>query len=153
MRYASASTQKPSGIGKPACPRRARFAALGPNRSASAASADVDGTMSECIDILQVDLVCCPVDSYAKSLQFSKDRICGGSPDERFAIGIVIGYEMIDAFNQFADRTERTTTDGAACDKCKEALDQIQPRAVSRHEVQIPARTCGQPRLDLGMFG
>src|ERR1700681_201643 len=56
MRYASASTQKPSGIGKPACPRRARVAALGPNRSASTASADVDGTMSECIDILQVDL-------------------------------------------------------------------------------------------------
>src|SRR6202790_5336746 len=56
MRYALASTQKPSGMGKPAYPRRARFAALGPNRSASAASADVDGTMSECIDILQVDL-------------------------------------------------------------------------------------------------
>src|SRR2546423_14959409 len=56
MRYASASTQNPSGMGKPACPRRARFAALGPNRSASAASADVDGTMSECMDILQVDL-------------------------------------------------------------------------------------------------
>src|ERR1700674_529352 len=46
MRYASISTQKPPGMGKPARPRRARFAALGPNRSASVASAAASGGIS-----------------------------------------------------------------------------------------------------------
>src|SRR5262249_56000967 len=41
--------QNPSGIGSPASPRRARFAALGPKRPASAASAAEMGTIRECM--------------------------------------------------------------------------------------------------------
>src|SRR2546421_3458560 len=39
MRYARATTAKPPGVGKPARPSDARFAALGPKRAGSAASA------------------------------------------------------------------------------------------------------------------
>ena len=59
---------------------------------------------------------------------------------------------MIDTLNQLAHRAERTTPDGASGDQCKEALDQIQPRTVGGHEVQVPARPGGQPGLDLRML-
>ena len=28
----------------------------------------------------------------------------------------------------------------------------VEPGAISRHEVQMPTRTCGQPGVDLGML-
>src|ERR1700686_3552964 len=59
---------------------------------------------------------------------------------------------MIDTLNQFMNRTERAAPNGTTGDQRKEALDQVQPRAVGRHEVQVPAWTSGQPRLDLRMF-
>ena len=59
------------------------------------------------------ELVCCPTDTHAKSLQLGKDRISGGGPDERFAIGIVVGDEMINTLNQLAHRAERAAPDGA----------------------------------------
>jgi len=59
---------------------------------------------------------------------------------------------MIDPLNQLAHRTERAAADGAAGDQRKEALDQVQPGAVRRHEMQMPAWTCGQPGLDLRML-
>ena len=61
------------------------------------------------------------------------------------AIGIVVGDEMIDTLNQLAHRAERATPYGAPGDQRKEAFDQVQPRAVRRHEMQMPARTRGQP--------
>src|SRR5437773_5493222 len=36
---------------------------------------------------------------------------------------------------------------GALGDEGEEALDQVEPRAVGRHEVQMPARTGRQPGL------
>src|SRR2546425_825763 len=44
VRYASASMHVPPGVGSPACASAARLAALGPNRSESAASSESSGT-------------------------------------------------------------------------------------------------------------
>src|SRR5213078_340702 len=71
---------------------------------------------------------------------------------EWFAIHIVMSHKVIDALNQFGYRAERTAANRAPRDQCKEPLDQVQPRAVSRHEMQMPAWPGGQPGLDLGMF-
>ena len=45
--------------------------------------------------------------------------MCGGSPDEGCAIGIVIGDEMIDPLNQLAHRAERTAADGEPMRGCE----------------------------------
>ena len=42
-------------------------------------------------------LVRCPGDSFTKSLDFLKDRIGRGGPDERMAVMVVVGNEIVDS--------------------------------------------------------
>src|ERR1700746_725330 len=92
-------------------------------------------------------LVCRSADSCTKSFELGDDRISGRGPDERFAVDVVMGHKVVDMLDQFAYRAERATADGAVGDEREEALDQVEPRTVSWHEVQMPAGTCGQPGL------
>ena len=46
-------------------------------------------------------------------------------------------------------RAERSAPNRPRGDQREEALDQVEPRAIGRYEVQVPARTGGQPGLEL----
>lgn len=73
-------------------------------------------------------------------MQLLKDRICGGGPSERLAVGVVVFDELIDALHKLLDAGERAATDGLVGDQGEEALDLIEPGAVGRREVHVPAR-------------
>ncbi len=82
-------------------------------------------------------------------MQLLKNRICGGRPFERLAVGVVVSDELIDALHELLDAGERSAPDSLVGDQCEEALDLIQPGTVGRNEVHVPARPGGQPSLDL----
>src|SRR5213075_2050262 len=84
-------------------------------------------------------------------MQLRKKRICGGCPFERLAVGVVMRDELIDALHELLDAGERSAPDRLVGDQRKESLDLIQPGAVGRDEVHVPAWPVGQPRLDLRM--
>src|ERR1700727_3016228 len=60
--------------------------------------------------------------------------------------------ELIDAFDQWLDRTERAAPDGLVGDQRKEAFDLVKPRTVGGNEMHVPAGMGCQPRLDLRML-
>lgn len=72
-------------------------------------------------------------------MQLLKDRISGSSPFERLAVGVVCGDEVINALHELFDAGERSSPNGFVGDQCEESLDLIEPRAVSRDEVHVPA--------------
>ena len=61
-------------------------------------------------------------------------------------------HEVVDLGDQVTHRAERAAPDGLVADQGEEALDQIEPRAVGRDEMEVPAWPRGEPGLDLGMF-
>src|ERR1700756_5508337 len=84
-------------------------------------------------------------------MQLLKNRICGGRPFEGLAVGIVMSDELIDALHELLDAGERSASDRLVSDQRKEALALIEPGAVGRDEVHVPAWPPGQPSLDLRM--
>jgi hypothetical protein len=58
----------------------------------------------------------------------------------------------IDFGDQVFDAGEGTPPDGFVGDQCKEALDLIEPGAVGRNEVNLPARPAGDPGPDSRVF-
>ena len=84
-------------------------------------------------------------------MQLLEDRVSGGSPSERLRVGVVVGDEPIDALHELLDAGERAAADRLVGDQREEAFDLIQPRAVGRDEVHVPARATRQPHLDLRM--
>ena len=84
-------------------------------------------------------------------MELLKNRICGGGPSERLAVCIVVRDELIDALHELLDAGEGAATDGLVGDQGEEALDLIEPGAVGRDEVHVPARAAGKPSLDLGV--
>jgi hypothetical protein len=70
-------------------------------------------------------------DSFAKSRELGEDRIGGGGPFEWLAILVVVGHEMVDAFYQLLDRGEGAAPEYLVGNQAEEALDLIEPRAVS----------------------
>jgi len=50
-----------------------------------------------------------------------------------------IGDEVINALHELFDAGERSSPNGFVGDQCEESLDLIEPRAVSRDEVHVPA--------------
>ena len=85
-------------------------------------------------------------------MQLLKDRVGGSGPAKGLAGPVVRGDEVIDALNELFDAAEGTAADGFVGDQCEEALDLVQPGAVGRDEVHVPARASGEPRLDLRMI-
>ena len=84
-------------------------------------------------------------------MQLLKNRIGSRGPLKRLAVGVVVGDELIDALHELFDAGERAAPDRFVGDQCKKALDLVQPGAVGRDEVHVPARSAGQPGLDLRM--
>lgn len=82
-------------------------------------------------------------------MQLFEDRICGGSPLEGPAVLVVGRDEMIDSLHELLDAGERAAANGLVSDHREEAFDLIEPGAVGRNEVHVPARTRCEPRLDL----
>ena len=82
-------------------------------------------------------------------MQLLKNRIGGGSPSKRLALGVVVRDELVDALHELLDAGERTTADGLVGDQREEALDLVQPGTVGRNEMHVPTRPARQPSLDL----
>lgn len=61
------------------------------------------------------------------------------------------GDEVVDALHKLLDAGKRAPPNRLVGDQREEALNLVQPRAVSRDEVHVPARPCAQPGLDLRM--
>lgn len=97
-------------------------------------------------------LVSRSADSCAKSFELGNNRIGGRGPDERSAVDVVMDHKVIDVLDQFAPRAKRAAADSTIGDECKEAFDEVEPRTVGWHEVQMPTGTRGQPSLDLGVL-
>ena len=84
-------------------------------------------------------------------MQLLNNRIGCCGPLKRLAVGVVVGDELIDALNELLDAGERSAPDRFVGGQCKETLDLVQPGAVSRYEVHVPAWPVGQPGFDLRM--
>ena len=82
-------------------------------------------------------------------MQLLEDRVSGGCPLERLAVGVVGGDELVDALHELLDAGERAAANGLVGDQRKKALDLGEPGAVGRDEVHVPARARCQPGLDL----
>jgi len=96
-------------------------------------------------------LVSCPRNTGTKSMQFFEDRVGGGGPLERLAVCVVVGDEVIDALCELFDAGERAAADRLGGNQREEPFDLIEPGAVGRDEVHVPARSRRQRCLDLRM--
>ena len=82
-------------------------------------------------------------------MQLFEDRICGGSPLERLAVRVVRRDEVVSALHELFDASEASAPNCLVSYQREEALDLVEPRAVGRDEVHVPARPSCQPSLDL----
>lgn len=82
-------------------------------------------------------------------MQLCQNRISGGCPLEGLAALVVGSDEVVNALYELPDAGKRATSDRLVGDQGEESLDLIQPGAVGRDEVHVPARPGSQPRLDL----
>lgn len=82
-------------------------------------------------------------------MQIFEDRIGSGDPLEGLEVRVVGCDEVINALHELLDAGERAATYGLVGDQREEALNLIEPRAVGRNEVHVPALPSGQPSLDL----
>lgn len=64
----------------------------------------------------------------------------------------MIADEAVDFFDEVGGGNERATTDSALGDEGEEAFDLVEPGGVGGREVNVPTRTAGEPRSDLGML-
>src|SRR5882757_3257220 len=84
-------------------------------------------------------------------MQLLQDRVSSSSPAKRLGVGVVVGDELIDALDELLDAGERAAADCLVGDEREEAFHLIQPGAVGRDEVHVPAWPTRQPSLDLGV--
>jgi len=84
-------------------------------------------------------------------MQLHKDRIGGGGPLEGLTVRVVRRDEVVDALHELLDASERAAPDCLVGDQREEAFHLVQPGAVSRNEMHVPARSRRQPGLDLWM--
>jgi hypothetical protein len=84
-------------------------------------------------------------------MRFLQNGIGGGGPLEGLEVGVMRGYEVVDALHELFDAGEGSAPNGLVSDQREESLDLVEPRALGRDEVHVPARPRGQPSLDLGV--
>ena len=73
-------------------------------------------------------------------MQLFKDRIGGGSPCEGLAVCVVRGDEVVDALHKLLDAGKRAPPNRLVGDQREEALNLVQPRAVSLNPAVAAAR-------------
>ena len=87
-----------------------------------------------------------------KSFDLFKDRICCGCPNERSSLNVGSLDELIDFADQIFYAPECAPADGLLRDDIEPDLDLIEPRGVSWSEMDLVARSAGQPALDPRML-
>src|SRR5258706_8906732 len=84
-------------------------------------------------------------------MKLLKDGVGGGGPAKRLGVRVVVADELFDALDELLDAGERAAADCLVGDEREEAFHLIQPGAVGRDEVHVPAWPTRQPSLDLGV--
>ena len=87
-----------------------------------------------------------------KSFDLFKDGIGCGRPNERLGVNVGVLDEMIDLSDQLFHASECSPADGLLGDDIEPDLDLIEPRGISWSEVDLVARSAGQPALDPRML-
>jgi hypothetical protein len=80
------------------------------------------------------------------------DLVGIGGPHEGFELHVVLFKEAVDGSLQIKDRTEHAAFQAPFCQRCEEAVDGIEPRAVRRCEVEGEALMAGEPFMHFGVF-
>jgi len=104
--------------------------------------------------------VCCNSDSHNKSLRVGcdsplskprdarEDLVRGLRPDERLGFPIVDVEEVANGSLELRDAAMRSASNLFHGEFGDPAFDEIQPRAVGRREMDMKARTFGQPGVN-----
>ena len=74
-------------------------------------------------------------------------RFC---PNKRLRRSVAHRHELLDCLLKLYDTRVRAALDLALCEQRKPPLHQIQPRAMSRNEVQMEPRVPQEPAMDRG---
>jgi uncharacterized repeat protein (TIGR03803 family) len=97
-------------------------------------------------------LVCCPGNTFTKSLDLGEDRVGGCRPNERPGVLVVILYELIDLSHQFLHAAKSSAPDGSLGNSVEPDLHLIEPGGVGWSEVHMKARPRRQPALHARML-
>ena len=79
-----------------------------------------------------------------------EDLVGGFGPDEWVFASVPAVDEGPDLGGEVAGRGERAAADGLALNNAEPDLDQVQPRAGGRGEVDVDPGICGEPGLHFG---
>ena len=82
-------------------------------------------------------------------MELFQDRVGGCGPAKRLGVLVVRGHEVIDMLHELPDAGERAAPNGFVGNQREESLDLVEPGAVGRDEVHVPARPARKPGLDL----
>src|SRR4029450_7178734 len=77
-----------------------------------------------------------------------EDFVCGLGPDEGLGFRVAGVDELSDCLLEFGNATVTTATGLLRRQLSEPALDQVQPRAVGRGEVDVEARSLDEPSVD-----
>src|SRR5215469_2307362 len=91
------------------------------------------------------DLVCCPVNTFTKSLNLGEDGIRRGSPNEWLRVAVRVLHVVVDFGNQFLHAAERSPANGSLRDAVEPDLHLVEPGGISRSEVDMESWPCGEP--------
>ncbi len=80
-----------------------------------------------------------------------EDGLDGGGPDEGLGVGVVGGEERFDRRDEVGDAVEDGAADGLVGEFAKPVLDEVEPGAPGRGEVQVEARVPGEPSVDVAV--
>ena len=95
-------------------------------------------------------LVSCSGSSLTKSGNRLEYLLGGFGPEEGFRVLVVQLKITFDRCLQFTSAAEGAAPDLLGGQSREEALDEIDPRSSGRREVNVEARTLGQPAMDQG---
>src|SRR4029079_13002145 len=92
------------------------------------------------------------VERCAAALDLGDDVLCGGFPHEWVGVGVPVFSPGSDRIGELGDAAEHAAAQSLVGQLFEPALDQVQPGAAGRGEMQVPARPSrmGQPFGDRG---
>ena len=90
----------------------------------------------------------CPLNNFAKSLQFLKYGIGGGGPGERLRLRVVALHEFLDAIDEVGDAAEGASSNGLLRDDIEPDFNLIEPGTAGGGVVNVIAGARRQPSAD-----
>lgn len=94
----------------------------------------------------------CPRYRSTQSFEFREDGFGRRSPREGMATTVVALDEEADVGDEISNASEGATADCLLRDDVEPDLDLVEPRRVSRREVDVEARSCSEPSSHLVVF-